>query len=208
MGRAEWVALVVGWLVLALAVVGLLLTRAQARSLPLPEEQWTEGARLWLARCQVAEAGWESHRDHDAIAWVLARRWSQYINHPAQPPRSVTFEKFIQMYSVPLQGEPVSRRQKWVRQLSFDAEQPADWPPAVSWLRHAPLWDAVLVRADEWSRGTVPDPSAGVAMHWGGRTDKDPPPRAYYWWEPLQLGTRNTFYRIRRRHGARTKADK
>ncbi len=176
----------------ALVVAAALLVAVSASAAPpIPASQWTPEAHLLLARAQVAEADW-STRDHDAIAWVLARRWAM------RPRRS--FAALIRQYSAPMRGTPRTARQRWVRSLRLDGQQPQWWPRSARWSRSRGEWSRVLGRACEWAAGNVPDPSGGSAWHWGGIGD--PPLRGH---PVLGLNTRNTFYGRRRAQGGSKK---
>lgn len=152
--------------------------------LPVDEDEWNEHTALWLARAQVGEAGWAFYKDHDAIAWVLLRRWreAQAENQHA------TFARVIQQYCVSIKG--TSARSAWLRQLETTGEKPHDWPAGSSWPAHKRAWMQVLDRAEMWADGLVEDPTGGRAWHFGS-TD-DPVPVGHVAIEGL--GTQNIFY--------------
>lgn len=154
----------------ALAVLLLALFATDTHALPIPAEQWTPRARLWLSRAQVAEAGWIATTDHDVMAWVLARRWrALQSKFPA-----IGFTDAVRSYCAGLGNRTPSRRQLWVRALTTDGSPPSGWPSHVSWSAHLPRWRAVVERTDEWAAGRVKDPSRGRADHWGAtRLDAD-----------------------------------
>jgi hypothetical protein len=141
------------------------LSVAEAKQ-PLPNDELSNFDKIWLARAMVAEAGWESKRDHVAIAYVLARRLKQMRKRwPHLQYRDVLFA-----YAKGLGNgrREYSPRQRWIRSLSPDLSKPDHWPRKARWERHKALWAATLTRADAWSRGRLRDPCRGRAKHWGG----------------------------------------
>jgi len=169
----------------------LLLTSAVAHARPpLPEGQWNPQTRLWLARAMVAEAGWRAARDHVAIAYVLARRYRRAL---ARWPE-LRFVDVVRNYCAGLGGHnrSLTPRQMWLRSLRPDETRPEGWPGRISWSQHVPLWRAVFVRSERWSRGELRDPCGGHAWHWGGTIDS---PRGRM--VPIDCGqTENTFYTL------------
>jgi len=157
----------------------------------LPREQWTPRAHLWLARAFVAEAGWTAERDHAAIAWTLQRRWKRAVKRWP----TIRFVDVVRAYCAGLGdwSSRVTRRQRWVRGLSWGGDRPPGWPRKASWAEHVGHWRAALDRAAEWQLGRVADPCRGkLALHWGG--DMDAPARRM---RRVDCGdTRNTFYAI------------
>lgn len=165
---------------------------AQSRSMrPVPKEQWTPQARLWLARAMVAEAGFLNRTDHVALAWVLAKRWKR-LRERRDP--SLPFVKVVRAYCAGLGDTAArSRRQQWVRELPGDAQtRPKSWPSKYSWKRHRKLWRRVLERADAWARGELADPCP-QAVHWGGTMDK---PRGRMRAVCARLPTANDLYSV------------
>lgn len=169
-------------------IIMLATSSASAESL-LPKEQWTPNAKLWLSRAMIAEAGWESTRDHIAIAYVLARRWRTMVK---RFPR-MRFVDVIRFYCSGLEpgNHSPTRRQVWLKGLTFGVEEPDGWPSSrASWEKHLPLWRSTLTRAARWGSGVFRDPCSGRAWHWGGTMDL-PKERMYR----VDCGeTLNTFY--------------
>lgn len=97
-----------------------------------------------LVQAWVSEAGWLAHREHAIQAHVLAR-WARQDGKTLR----ATIEQRVWRFSRPA---------AWIRQLSPRCEQPAAWPPRLSWARHAPLCRALFARAEAFGRGEVPDP--------------------------------------------------
>ena len=157
---------------------------------PLPEEQLQKSDYVWLARSMVAEAGWESERDHIAIAYVLARQWR--MQQKRWP--KLRFRDLMFRYVKGLGGHrrEYTIRQRWIRSLSPAMTEPDHWPKRASWERHRPLWAATLVRVEQWAQGRLPDPCQGDAWHWGGTMDF-PKQRMI----KIDCGeTKNTFYTL------------
>jgi hypothetical protein len=175
---------------IATGVLLLATSTASAQSRPIPESQWTRDTHIWLARAMVAEAGWKAERDHIAIAYVLARRWRRLTeNWPA-----LRFIDVIRNYCAGLGNytRELTARQRWLRGLSWNDDEPDGWPRAASWRRHLPLWRKTLERSARWSQGGVVDPCRGRAWHWGGTIDT-PQGRMV----AVSCGeTRNTYYRV------------
>lgn len=169
----------------------LLVTSTATAREPLPKEQWTPGAQLWLARAMVAEAGWTAELDHAAIAHVLARRWKRL----AERWPTMRFLDVVRKYCSGLGGfhRDLTLRQRWVRELQPIGEEPEGWPRHASWSRHRPLWRAALARSASFAEGELRDPCRGKAVHWGGTIDS---PRGRM--VAIDCGeTQNTFYALR-----------
>jgi hypothetical protein len=174
--------------VLSLAFIFIFISTAHAA--PIPKEEITGKDKIWLARAMVAEAGWESKRDHVAIAYVLVRRWRKMqVRWPTLRFRNVMFAYVKGLGEG--RREPTAR-QRWIRALSPDLNQPAYWPRNVRWSHHKGLWGAVIVRVEAWLSGKLRDPCRGRAWHWGGTIDEP--------WKKLEQvdcgETKNTFYRV------------
>lgn len=168
----------------------------------LPREQWTARAHLWLARAFVAEAGWTAERDHAAIAWTLKRRWERAVRRWP----TIRFVDVVRAYCAGL-GEwspRVTRRQRWVRGLSWGGDRPPGWPLKASWGEHAGYWRAALDRAAAWQLGMVADPCRGKSWHWAGmliESDRERADKAVREgrWRRVDCGhTRNVFFGLGR----------
>lgn len=127
---------------------------------PLPAEQWTPQAHLELGRCVVGEAGFRATADHDAIAWVLARRWRQRSDVLARKGGVWTFAAQVRAYCKG--AYPRQQGRQWVRDLPTPG---GDWPAGAG--PNLARWRRILGRLDRWARGGVPNPCPGAA-HWGG----------------------------------------
>lgn len=181
--------------------VFLIASTVSAQKAPIPKAQWTPQTQIWLARAMVAEAGWQSERDHIAIAYVLARRWRRLIERwPA-----LRFMDIIRNYCAGLGGyrrEP-TQRQRWLRELNWNDLKPVNWPKKVSWVHHLSKWRSILGLSDKWSKGEIADPCRGRAWHWGGIIDT---PRGRM--VPINCGeTHNTFYTISKKADKKSRND-
>lgn len=178
------------------AALCLLVAASATAQSPLPQEQWDDTTRLWLARAMVAEAGWEAPRDHVAIAYVITRRWKRAVQRWPQ----LTFLDMLRNYCAGLgtAGRELTPRQIWIRNLDelgpmSESEAPKGWPSSKArWSAHRDLWGQIVSRATAWGAGELPDPCRGRAEHWGGTTDL-PKTRMV----PVDCGdTENTFYEL------------
>lgn len=166
---------------LSVAALSAIAGAAHAQELPVPREQLTPEAKLWLARALVAEAGWDGETDHAALAWVLARRWEAIRKTHAK----ISFAAVVRRYCTALRpGTVVLKwRQRWLRSLPDG--------PLTGWLSHySEQWQSIREFVEEWSEGAIPDPCGGLAHHFGGPMDKTP-----RHWRQLECGpTRNQYY--------------
>jgi len=165
-------------------------TNAKANN--LPSEQWTHQTHIWLSRAFVAEAGWDSKRDHIAIAYVIKRRW----NRMKKRWDMIRFLDVVRNYcsglGLQLTREPTDR-QKWIRALSFKLDKPIGWPDNASWKKHRVLWKKALRRAHDWYIGKYADPCNGKAYNWGGAMDIARAKKLKL--KPIDCGeTENIFY--------------
>ncbi len=167
------------WTVFCLAV-GLLTVHAEA-SKPVPESEWSPETALWLARAQVGEAGWTGYLDHDAMAWVLARRWR------AAPP-GTRFVTVVKQYCNSLDEH--RPRAAWLRNLEDSSLVPEGWPITTRWNVREPQWKEIRMRAELWFAGEIPDPTGGRAMHWDTRSAPMPKGCRLI----ADVGTLNAFY--------------
>lgn len=178
--------------IIMLALVLLSAGTMEAKNTQLiSKEQFDSSTRIWLARAMIGESGWLSVNDHVAIAYVLKRRWNAIQNRWPK----IRFKTVILAYAKALGGgrREYTRRQIWVRSLSFDLSEPQGWPQKVSWKSHSKYWIQTLERVDRWVRGELPDPCKGRAFHWGGNMDT---PRETMF--PVDCGdTINTFYGLK-----------
>jgi hypothetical protein len=141
---------------------------------PLPPDQWTPAAQLWLARAVVAEANWTAERDHTLIAWALRHRWRMTQRGDETFEERVTgkmqFLDMVRGYCAGLHAQDAAtERQLWVRSLPAvgDDTEPQGWPGDVSWETHLPRWRKVQKRIRLWGAGDVRDVSKGQVRHWG-----------------------------------------
>lgn len=164
--------------------IALLIFPLAVHAQPLPEDQRTEEAEIWLARALVAEAGW-SQPDHAAIAWVLQKRWRAY-----QAGRDADWG-FVEQIKAYCKGVSTNTRRKWVLTLSPDGTEPEGWPADVLWSNYEPHWQRTLRFVRAWFAGRVPDPCP-TATHWGGPMDRRRAATA-----PVNCGmTANIFYAV------------
>jgi hypothetical protein len=154
--------------------------RSLAQAPPLPDAQWTDEAKIELARAFVGEAGWKAPHDHVAIAWVLQKRWQAIQKRFA----NITFVDVVRRYCAPLKVD--SERARWVQGLP--------WGMLGGQLaRFSRLWADTRKLAYDWGEGWLPDPCP-AASYWGGTMDS---PTARM--RPVNCGrTRNVFYSLRR----------
>ncbi len=148
----------------------------------MPEDQWSEDARLWMVRALLKEAGgplapatavdkevWLHNRNQEytAIMFVLYRRWKLYENHYP------TLTGMVREYCTGL-TRPRTQRHKLYFNLMVVDTAPRFWDKRVSWKRTKALLDSdVLPLVDDFAAGKLRDPYEGMgAMHWGSKTDK------------------------------------
>ena len=160
---------------------------ASAR-LPVPLEYWDEEAALTLARSLVGEADFRK-RDHEAIAWVYAKRFALCRRTKRVLPACESFSTFVRAYSAPL-------RVKNPRALAVQALPWGD-PLEGRYRKYRDSWRKLLEWVLTWGKGGIPDPCP-AAIHFGGTMDVQK-----YGWEVVDCkGTANTFYRpVRTRRG-------
>lgn len=134
---------------------------------PVPAEQWSKEAKLWLSRSVIGEAGWRRFGEYSAIAWVYATRSEHSSRY--------TFLRMIKRYSAAVR-RPGRSRNPWLFELGLDAKRPPSWPidPVTRygpvWRVHKAAWVETLQWADEWAAGKHPNTCPG-ANHFGGRMD-------------------------------------
>jgi hypothetical protein len=152
----------------------------------IPDHEWNDRAKTWLARAMVSEAGWDGTADHIAIAFVLYRRWK--LAQKSYPKYSLV--AVIRRYCAGFRDVALTPRQKWVKNLQLDGTRPAHWPSDIKWGDYRDRWESVLEVAETWRRGHLDDPCGGISMYWGGPTD--PPSKRMI---RMNCGeTKNFFY--------------
>jgi hypothetical protein len=135
----------------------------------------TPAARLWLTRALISEAGWRAPADHQAIPWVLRRRWQA---------RGGSFVRTIRAYcqGFRLRRRSMSYRQRWVRAL-----------PRLPSPRYREDYARVLRGVNAWADGLVPDPCP-EADHWAAPSVRRPR------WRKVDCGrTKNVFWKVPRK---------
>jgi hypothetical protein len=155
----------------------------------IPDADWDEDVKVWLARAMVSEAGWEETDDHVAVAYVLHRRWQ--LARKQFPGFSMI--SIIRKYCSGFRNTAVTPRQHWVKNLTIDARRPVGWPDDISWKHYRERWLAVLRLAESWRKGEHADPCNGKSMYWGGPMDR-PSKRMIQ----MDCGeTKNRFYTVK-----------
>lgn len=166
----------------------------EASKLVVPEDQWTDEAKLWLARSVIGEAGWKtagSQEEYSAIAYVYAVR--------AEQSKSRTFLEMVRTYSAAVKNRRNTKR-PWLYELGFEATRPRSWPfnPETKmgprWKGvHEVAWRDTLAWADEWQAGEHENPCPG-ANHFGGYLDRHRAKAAR--WTPIKCSAKtwNRFY--------------
>jgi hypothetical protein len=178
-------------LIAAVAVAALVLFGAPALAhgnAPLPASEWTEDARLGVARSCVGEAGWHSYQGEcAAIASVYARRWR--MARERRP--GLRYLDVVRAYSAALR--PATRR-PWVRELPASLERLG--------ARHRRLWQRVLDSVDAWARGEATDPCP-TALHYGAPAGIDIARAVRAGWvrAVCRAPTRNVFWTTTPREG-------
>lgn len=174
---------------ISIALMVLVFGRAACAEQPIPDEEWTPDARLWLARSLVGEAGFVATEEHAAIAWVYAERW--------QMSKTRSFLETVRAYSAAVHGRS-NRRHPWIHHLAIDGSRPSGWPSGALWSRRREAWLDVLAWCDGWAAGHFETPCPG-ATHYGGPCDDHRAREAG--WAPIrcQVRTANRFYDGRRR---------
>lgn len=158
---------------------------AESSTRPIPKEEWTDSAKLWLARSCVGEAGFSAYEECLGIAWVYAVRWRLSNGR-------VSFETVIRSYSSAVKRSGMARR-KWIAGLNLEGARPSHWPKNLSWLGHKKFWNTILFELDQWAKGFRENPVAG-ADHYGGHMDA--PHRTWVRVKPRsKVRFKNIFYR-------------
>lgn len=161
---------------------------------PIPEEEWNEKTRLWLARSVLGEAGWGRYDEQAAIAWVYATRFKNAKRR--------SFFQLFKRYSAAIRS-PGLRRNPWMVNLVDGMMRPDGWPNGPLWKgRHDRSWMKTLGLIDRWYEGEVPNSCPG-ANHFGCYLDA-PRADALGWFRVrCQVSTRNRFYDSRRKRPSR-----
>lgn len=149
---------------------------------PIPKNQWSPAAKLWLARSCVGEAGFDSYDECLGIAWVYATR-SRENGHK--------FVTMVRLYSSAVKRK-ANKSRKWIFHLGLRGHKPKNWPKKLSWRPHRAHWLRLLSMLDDWAKGYYENPVEG-ANHFGSPTDS--PGRRWVKIRPKPLFSfRNIFY--------------
>lgn len=129
---------------------------------PVPEDEWNEETRIWLARSLIGEVGWERPAEQTAVAWVYANR--------ARKLERYTFLQMVRKYSAAVRL-PGKRRQPWVFELQLNKQKPKYWPGFIKWKgHHDQYWLNTLSLIDRWQAGEIPN-YCPTANHFGSYHD-------------------------------------
>ena len=163
----------------------------EAATHAVPEDQWNDDAKLWLARSVIGEAGWRQFDEYSAIAFVYATR--------AEQSKRYDFLGMVKRYSAAVRAQG-KRRQPWLFELGFEGKRPRSWPvdPATKtgplWTGlHRDAWLETLAWADAWQAGERANPCEG-ANHFGGYIDRHRAAAARWVRIKCEPRTRNRFY--------------
>ena len=141
---------------------------------PVPMEQYTPEAKLWLATGAVLESGfikWDSgpkrnNREQEqlAIAYTLANRWYRRV-------KRIPEYQFVQMITGYCVGLKKYRtpRQRLIHKLDLSGKKPKDWPANKNFTTYNEWWQRTLDLLDRWSLGVEDDPFHGKSYDWEGR---------------------------------------
>lgn len=176
----------------------------------LDSKQWTPETHLWTARAAVAEVGWHDGKgwsqekkdakelEQIAVWYVLRSRWLQLSERWPK----LRFLDVLKAYCALGTRGQLSKRQRWIRQLTLDGRQPAGWPPSASWEKHQPLWIETLDRAEIWAKSRAESNPCPGANHFGGLRAGDVP-RGRMMRHPcsdrFEAFDGSTFYTVERR---------
>ena len=129
---------------------------------PVPENEWNEEARIWLARSLIGEVGWRRPAEQASVAWVYANR--------ARKLERYTFLQMVRKYSAAVRM-PGKRRQPWVFELQLNDQKPKYWPGFIKWKgQHDQYWLDTLSLIDRWQAGEIPN-YCPTANHFGSYHD-------------------------------------
>lgn len=129
----------------------------------IPNDEWNDTTKLWLARSMIGEVGWLRPAEQSAIAWIYAVR--------AHGSSRYDFIGMVKQYSAAVRT-PGKQRNPWLFELGFNRIRPQSWPNGPLWTGlHDNAWIAALELADQWQRGEIPNPCPR-ANHFGGYVDR------------------------------------
>ena len=129
---------------------------------PVPEKEWNNEARIWLARSLIGEVGWDRPAEQTAVAWVYANR--------AKKLNQYTYLQMVRQYSAAVR-KPGQRRQPWVFELQLNDHRPKYWPNYIEWKdHHSQYWLDTLDLIDQWQAGKIPN-YCPTANHFGSYHD-------------------------------------
>lgn len=117
-------------------------------------------ARL-LAQSCVGESGWDA-----GVRGECAAQWWVYRNR-IKGRSGWTIERMVRKYSAAVKHP----KRRWVVELNRAGTRPKSWPRNLNWPKHRVYWRSILLLADNFMAGHVPNPSPG-ALHYGGRMDR------------------------------------
>lgn len=122
-----------------------------------------EDIAVVLAQSCAGEAGWgaDARGECNAQWWIYKKR----LKLPAY--EGWTLERMVRKYSAAVKYP----QRRWILELNRDGERPKNWPKGIPWSRYRPRWLSILMLADNFVAGDVPDPSPS-ALHYGGRMDR------------------------------------
>lgn len=151
----------------------------------VPDDEWSDEAKLWLARSVLGEAGWKRPDEYSAIAYVYATRAEQTGRYD--------FLGMVKQYSAAVRA-PGKRRNPWLFELGFDKTRPPSWPMGPQWPGlHDEAWFQTLEWADAWQAGEHENPCPG-ANHFGSYQDSHRASNARWMRIRCKVSTRNRFY--------------
>lgn len=162
-----------------------LLMSSVAAAGTVPDEEWNDEVKLWLARSVLGEVGWRRSAEYTAVAYVYAVR--------AEQSKTRDFLELMKRYSAAIRS-PGKRRNPWLFNLGLDDTRPAEWPEGPQWRGlHDEAWLETLQWADDWQAGRFENPCPG-ANHFGGWVDHHRAEQARWKTIKCSVKTRNRFY--------------
>jgi hypothetical protein len=173
-----------------------ILISSQHRDQPIPDDQWNDETKLWLARSVLGEVGWLRPEEQSAVAWVYAIRAKQV--------KSYNFLGLVKRYSAAIRTTG-KQRNPWLFELGFERARPDHWPSKIVWDgRYEQAWIDTLDLVDRWQAGDIPNycPSAN---HFGSAFDRHRA-ESHRWMQVRCTNPtgskrfRNYFYDSTRRH--------